>query len=206
MSETNDKKPEKSFLEALPKIITAIATLVTAIALILAIPQIADRLFPPEPTPVVAPSSSPSEDGVDKPPTALPSVVSPTDDTSPIVQDFQTCETLCNGTNSLDSFSEGIKKVYAQFNYANFQPGDKYVRIWSLNGMEWIKYTCSWDGPVSGTEIITLKEPKGLHSGTWEITIFVNDEVVLKDQMTVNGNWTYWDPAGTIYACHGTTD
>ena len=206
MSETNDKKSEKSFLEALPKIITATAALITAIALILAIPQIADRLFPPEPTPVVAPSSSPSEDVVDKPPTALPSVVSPTDETLPIVQDFQSCETLCNGNNSLDSFSEGIKKVYAQFNYENFQPGDKYVRIWSLNGMEWIKYTCNWDGPISGTEILTLKEPKGLHSGTWEITIFVNDEVVLKDQITVIGNWTYWDPAGTIYACHGATD
>jgi hypothetical protein len=72
--------------------------------------------------------------------------------------------------------------------------------------MEWIRYSCNWDGPTTGTEVLTLKEPQGLRSGTWEITIMINDEIILKDQITVNGNWNYWDPAGTINACHGTVD
>jgi len=36
--------------------------------------------------------------------------------------------------------------------------------------------------------------------------IFVNDEIILQEQITVNGNWNYWDPAGIIIACHGKTD
>jgi len=125
---------------------------------------------------------------------------------NPKIYDFQTCTSLCTGQNNSMSFSEGIKKIYAQFNYENFPSGAKYVRTWSLNGMEWIRYSCNWDGPKTGTEVLTLKEPQGLRSGTWEITIMVNNEVVLRDQITVNGNWNYWDPAGTINACHGTVD
>lgn len=170
--------------------------------------------------------SSPSETNIAESTTVLPSteippIVSPSPSstnsfnppletskvlTLPKVYDFQTCVSLCNGKNSSKSFSEGIKKIYAQFNYENFQPGTEYVRTWSLNGMEWIRYSCNWDGPISGTEVLTLKEPQGLHSGAWEINILIDGVIVLTDQITVNGDWTYWDPAGTINACHGTTD
>lgn len=122
------------------------------------------------------------------------------------VSSFQACIALCNGQNATISFPEQIKKIFVQFNYENFPSGAKYVRTWSLNGMEWIRYSCNWDGPTTGTEVLTLKEPQGLRSGTWEIMVYVNDVVVLRDQITVNGNYNYWDPAGTINACHGTVD
>ncbi len=195
MSENNNKSGN-SLLESLPKIITAVAGLITAIALILNIEPITNALFPPTATPAPAVSTplEPPEDDVDV------GVSTPL----PLAQDFQACETPCNGKNSSEVFSEKAKRIYAQFNYENFQKGDQYVRIWSLNGKEWIRYSCDWDGPVSGTEVLTFKESKGLDSGIWEITVFVNDEVVLKDEISINGNWEYWDPAGTFYTCHST--
>jgi hypothetical protein len=205
-SESNSKK---SFWETAPGIITAFAALVTAIGAILGIPAIANRLFPPTPTPIVSSPPTDVPTPIDTQPTKAVIVETSTNIPSitlPKIYGFQTCVSLCNGQNSSKSFSEGIKKIYAQFNYENFPSGIKYVRTWSLNGMEWIRYSCNWDGPTSGTEVLTLKEPQGLRSGTWEITIIVDDKVVLKDQITVNGNWDYWDPAGTINACHGTVD
>jgi hypothetical protein len=217
MGKSGDKS-KKSFLETVPGIITAIAALITAIGAILGIPAITDRLFPSTPTPITSPPTNTPRPTIPSPPIDFPAltaaqptkaviVETPTDVPSlPQIYGFQACVSLCNGQNSSKSFSEGIKKIYAQFNYESFPSGVKYVRTWSLNSMEWIRYSCNWDGPTSGTEVLTLKEPKGLHSGTWEITIMVNDEVILKDQITVNGNWKYWDPAGKINACHGTVD
>ncbi len=125
---------------------------------------------------------------------------------SPAITNFQTCADLCSGQNRATSFAEKITKIYAQFNYENFPAGAAYERTWSLNGMQWIRYRCNWDGPSAGTEILTLKEPKGLHSGTWVITVTLNGALLLKDQLTVDGNWNDWAPAGTVDACHGTVD
>lgn len=216
MSESKGKDPGKPFFETLPGIITAIATLVTAIggciAIVLATP-LGNKLFPATPVPGVSssvpdttgalvPNNQPSSQNP-VPPTAIPPSPTPN---IPRAHDFQACSALCNGQNSATVFSGGRTKIYAQFNYENFPPGAKYLRTWSNNGKEWIRYSCSWDGPASGTEVLSLKEPKGLHSGTWEFTVLVNDAVVLKEQITLNGNWVYWDPAGTINACHGTVD
>jgi hypothetical protein len=52
--------------------------------------------------------------------------------------------------------------------------------------------------------MIKLTEPGGLKSGVWEMTVASNDVVLLKKQITVVGNWNFWDPAGTINACRAT--
>jgi len=226
MSESEGKSG-KSFWQTLPGIITSFAALLTAIggciAVIFGIPAISNKIFGNTPTPVMIQVITATQElsrPVVRSPTATaiqvtkePTRVIQTDtpvvtSTSllPFAYGFQTCVTSCDGQNSSKSFPGGITKIYALFNYENFSKGVKYVRTWSLNGMEWIRYSCNWDGPSSGTEVLALREPKGLHSGTWEITIFVDNEVVLKDQITVTGDWTYWDPAGTVNACHGLVD
>ena len=91
-----------------------------------------------------------------------------------------------------------------QFNYENIPPGSSYIRTWDLEGQEWIRYTCKWDGPLSGTEIVKFTEPDGLHSGVWTMTVRVNDKIILQEQLTIAGNWTYWFPAGTRNICHNT--
>jgi len=205
-----ENKPDNSVKIAVISTIGVIAaTLITALVAPLILKSLEKT-----PTPLPVPQATVAAVGFETssvlPPTAIPTVeaiiASPTKTNEPRVSNFQACESLCNGQNNSTSFFEKIKKIYAQFNYENFPSGVKYVRTWSLNGMEWIRYTCNWDGPTTGTEVLTLKEPQGLRSGTWEITIFVDDVVVLKDQITVNGNYNYWDPAGTINACHGTVD
>ncbi len=201
-SENNQEgKPDNSVKIA---VISTIGVIVTTLITALLAPVIL-RALEKTPTPLPVPQTTVAAIGSGTS-SVLPSTAIPTKSNEPRVSNFQACESLCNGQNNSTSFSEKIKKIYAQFNYENFPSGVKYVRTWSLNGMEWIRYTCNWDGPTTGTEVLTLKEPQGLRSGTWEITIFVDDVVVLKEQITVNGNYNYWDPAGTINACHGTVD
>ena len=72
-----------------------------------------------------------------------------------------------------------------------------------MNGLEWVKYDCTWPGPESGVDELSLTEPGGLHSGVWEVTIIVDDVVILREQIMVEGTWTYWEPAGTFNSCYG---
>lgn len=216
---------EKAFITTLPGILTAVATLITAAAGCIAIilsPGVWDRFFPRTPTPVVMteapatatfqiPTMTYAATTTTVPPTMTASVTppvivlmaTPTPVTIPHTSNFQACSSPCNGKNSTSNFSPGITKIFIQFNYQDFTSGMPYVRTWSLNGAEWIRYTCAWDGPDSGVESIKLTEPGGLKSGVWEMKITGNNTVLLDKQITVVGNWNFWEPAGTINACRG---
>jgi hypothetical protein len=50
---------------------------------------------------------------------------------------------------------------------------------------------------------VPLTEPEGLRSGIWEISILLDDEIVVQEQLTVTGNWTFWFPAGVFDTCYG---
>ena len=73
-----------------------------------------------------------------------------------------------------------------------------------MNGREWIRYTYNWDETSSGVETIKLTEPKGLASGTWKITVLMDNVPVLTEEIVVVGDWDYWSPGRIINACHGT--
>jgi len=72
-----------------------------------------------------------------------------------------------------------------------------------MNGQSWIKYDCTWQGAESGVDKVTLKEPGGLYSGAWQVTIAVDGKVLLQEVVVVEGNSTYWSPAGTVNSCYG---
>jgi TIR domain-containing protein len=196
-----------------PEIIVAV---IGGIATLLAVlvPIVWSNVFPP-PTPVptsikhaaISPPTSTTVSAVN-PPTATLEVaeVVPTFTPAdiPVIYGFQACPAACNGQNSTNNFAGGITKIYFQFNYENFKPGISYARTWTMGGREWIRYTCAWDGPSSGTEVLKLTEPKGLASGTWKLKVIVDNVVLLQEEIVIVGNWTYWDPAGVINACHGT--
>jgi hypothetical protein len=103
---------------------------------------------------------------------------------------FVTCREPCmqNASNANDVFSEKTKKIYARWRYENVPVGANYVRKWSMDGKEWVRYECSWQGPETGFDEVTLTEPKGLHSGIWQIEIFINNERLLHETITVEGN------------------
>lgn len=212
---TEEKKKErKSFWETVPGILTALAALVTAIggciATIVASPRILDIILPSSPTPIILTSTSARPKDTQPPSfTPTPVVVVITEiATHPLVQTpriygFSACLQSCNGTNATRVLPEGTTKIYAQWNYENIPIGADYTRTWTMNGREWIRYACTWPGPTTGIDTVTLTEPKGLHSGIWEVTISVNGAVLLQEQIQVQGKWDYWDPAGSFNSCYG---
>ncbi len=215
--EKSEGKSDKSFWSTAPGIITAIAALITALggcAAIFVSDAILNRLFPLEtPTSEVLVITATPEfvfeptDIVNDNDLAhtevIPTEEIPTEEI-PMAYNFQACPAGCNGQNSTNNFAEAITKIYVQFNYENFEASAPYTRIWKMNGREWIRYTCNWDGPSSGVETLKLTEPKGLASGTWEITVLIDNVPVLTEEIVVVGDWDYWSPGGIINACRGT--
>lgn len=124
----------------------------------------------------------------------------------PRMSNFSACIQPCNGSDSTKNFPEASTKIYVEWDYENIPYGSRYTREWRLNGKRWISYDCTWTGPESGRDSVKLTEPKGLHSGEWELRIEVNGMTLLVEQITLAGNWTYWDPAGILDSCYGTTN
>jgi hypothetical protein len=50
---------------------------------------------------------------------------------------------------------------------------------------------------------VPLTEPDGLRSGVWEVSILLDGVTVLREQLTVSGNWQFWFPAGVFNTCYG---
>ncbi len=126
-------------------------------------------------------------------------------DYEPIFNNVLTCLEDCNGNeiNSSKNFPEKSKRIYFEWDYTNVPKNSLYERVWSMDGKEWARYSCSWDGLESGVEKITLSEPAGLASGSWKMEILINGVSVLENTIIVDGNWDYWDPAGYFSSCYG---
>ena len=120
----------------------------------------------------------------------------------PLITNFSACPKTCNGSNDARVFSEAIEKIYVEYDYENIPVGAEYSRVWLMDGKEWIRYQCIWEGQTNGTDRLTLREPKGFHSGIWQMIITVDGEILLDEKLQVSGNWTYWDPAGTRNSCY----
>lgn len=123
----------------------------------------------------------------------------------PVVSDLFFCLEPClaDGSNAVAIAPQGITQIYVRWTYENFPVGADYVRRWSNNGEEWVRYQCLWPGPTSGVDEVPLTEPAGLRSGVWEISIFLDDEIVVQEQLTISGGWTFWSPAGVFDTCYG---
>jgi hypothetical protein len=142
-------------------------------------------------------------------PTILPPTISntppppPTAASNIFIFSFQSCPTRCTGQNSQSDFPEGTKIIYLQWQYQNIPLNAHYVRTTKLGDRTWANYDCFWPNSPSGIEEETLTEPNGLASGDWILTIYVNDELLLNQTIHVEGNWTYFDPAGSFQTCTG---
>lgn len=158
----------------------------------------------PDPTPTAIPLTSTLVPTATSTPTQIPTLT-PTARLDSIIYGFLVCVEPClaDGSNATRTFPGGITEIYAWWNYENIPVGAHYVRAWTMDGREWVRYDCIWPGPETGADEITLSEPGGLHSGTWEVTITVNNSVLLREQLVVEGTWDYWFPAGTFNTCYG---
>jgi hypothetical protein len=118
---------------------------------------------------------------------------------------FQACTKPCNQSGAIitNEYPEGATAISFQWSYTNIPTNAHYIRAWYMDGQEWVRYECTWPGPSDGVYAGSLTEPGGLHSGTWQVEIYVDGWLRMKEQVYVNGNWTYWSPAGTFNTCTG---
>lgn len=158
-------------------------------------------------TPIIAPPTSEAMETTAVEEAGATSTLEATADEGgePSTSNFYTCVGPClaDGSNDQGYFAERSEIIYFQFEFENFPQGASYTRWWTRNGVEWARYQCAWPGPESGLEQITLTEPNGLASGTWQVTITIDGVIVLQETLVVQGTWNYWDPAGFFSACYG---
>lgn len=114
------------------------------------------------------------------------------------IYDIQFCDKPCEeiGAIRISSAPEKTEWIHVQWSYRNMPEGMEYTRTWSMDGKEWIRYDCIWHGPEEGTFHITLREPMGLHSGTWVMKISTEASVLAEATIPVQGDYDYWAPAG----------
>ena len=232
MSDKNDKNDKGSFWTTIPGCLTGIAAVITAIGGLITVlfavgilrlptsPTLAppaETRVPPTEAPVPStPTTVPSTTSLATPfvsntgditsvATPLPALVLPTTTLTltPRFYAFMACARPCDGTNSTRAFPERITKLHLQWRYENVPVGTHYVRAWTMTGQEWVRYDCTWPGPATGIDNVTLSEPDGLHSGVWEVTIALDGVVYMREQVIVEGNWTFWSPAGVFGTCYG---
>ncbi|HSG25627.1 MAG TPA: hypothetical protein VLA32_05875 [Anaerolineales bacterium] len=124
---------------------------------------------------------------------------------NPRITNFTTClnECLSNGSNHQTSFAAKTEIIYFRFEFDEFPVSAPYSRVWYKDGKEWVRYNCYWPGPESGVEEITLTDPLGLPSGTWNVVITINGVQVANENLTVEGSWNQWSPPGYFNSCYG---
>ena len=124
---------------------------------------------------------------------------------NPRITDFTTClnECLSDGSNHQTSFPVKSEIIYFRFEFEEFPVSAPYSRVWYKDGKEWVRYNCYWPGPESGVEEITLTDPLGLPSGTWNMVITINGVQVADETLTIEGSWNQWSPPGYFNSCYG---
>jgi hypothetical protein len=123
----------------------------------------------------------------------------------PRIINFLSCVVPCeaNPANNLPAFPEKTAKLWYSYRFENLPKQAHYERIIIVSGREWAHYDCVWTGPATGVDQIILNEPEGLTSGTWEITIKVNQIILLKSSFLIQGGFEFWNPPGNIDKCYG---
>jgi hypothetical protein len=122
----------------------------------------------------------------------------------PRAGNFMRCDGPCRADSRplTTAAPEGSTVLHFQWQYSDIPTGAQYTRSWRLRGKgEWIRYQCTWPGPEDGVQSIRLTEPLGLHAGTWEVTVTVDGQEILREAVEVAGSETYWDPAGVFNRC-----
>ena len=124
---------------------------------------------------------------------------------NPQLTNFTTClnDCLADGSNHQTSFPVKTEIIYFRFEFEDFPVSAPYTRVWYKDGKEWVRYSCYWPGPESGVEEITLTDPLGLPSGTWNMVITINGIQVGDETLTIEGSWNQWSPPGYFNSCYG---
>lgn len=122
--------------------------------------------------------------------------------TLPRIGNIRFCDGPCDANPAQTQFPAGIKAIHVAWDYENFQPGTPYTRDWASSGQSWVYYpNCTWQGPASGTQEIVLREPGGLRSGLWLLTLATNRVIIGQAAIELGEGHDFWEPAGVIDDC-----
>ena len=84
------------------------------------------------------------------------------------------------------NFPEGVTSVFAVYTYEGMKKGTPFVWHWYLNGTEYLKGTpATWDSDESGGGWRRLYNPEGLPAGSYELRLYISDQLRQKDTFTV---------------------
>jgi hypothetical protein len=114
----------------------------------------------------------------------------------PRIPNIYTCLSHCrtDGSNSVEVFPEKTSQIYLRWQYDNIAAGVEYVRVWSMDGREWVRYECTWPGPEEGVYESPLLDSSGLRSGVWTMRIEVDGATIAQAELTVAGDYRLWKP------------
>ena len=180
----------RQFLNAAPSVVQEIPSFPEEPV---AIPDVQESA--PTMQPIFAPTSTPAVPAE----TPFPQELYP----EPSVYNFAVCLEPCtaNLSNRQSSFPEKIERIYLRFNYDWISAGSEFARVVKHNGQEWVRYQCTWSGTENGVYETSLREPAGFRSGEWTIEVYVDGLLISQNTFSIEGNYDYWDPAGTIDKC-----
>jgi serine/threonine-protein kinase len=109
------------------------------------------------------------------------------------------CDRPCDspGATGITTLAEGTDSIYFAWSYRGMTPGIQYSRTWAMKGDEWLHFECEWQGASEGTMEATLREPNGLRSGPWTLTLRIGGQPAVDATVLIEGTHSYWDPAGS---------
>jgi hypothetical protein len=146
---------------------------------------------PTQPAAVVVAMDEPTLPAATPIPAATPTL-------APEFYGIRFCDRPCGppGATGITTVAEGATSIDFAWSYRGMTPGMLYSRTWSVEGDEWLHYDCEWQGPSEGMMEATLREPNGLRSGPWTLTLRISGQSAVDATVFVEGNHDYWDPAG----------
>jgi serine/threonine-protein kinase len=146
---------------------------------------------PTQPAAVVVAMDEPTLPAATPIPAATPTL-------APEFYGIRFCDRPCGppGATGITTVAEGATSIDFAWSYRGMTPGMLYSRTWSVEGDEWLHYDCEWQGPSEGMMEATLREPNGLRSGPWTLTLRISGQSAVDATVFVEGNHNYWDPAG----------
>jgi hypothetical protein len=145
-----------------------------------------------------APQLAPTDKPIVPPPAATKAPKPPPNSSggsfSPIA--FAIGENNDQPVDALDSFPGGVTLFYAIFSGVNMKDGDGWRYEWYLNGelQDQLSASDNWNASIAGPNsvwwltIFNNLSPDGIHSGEWELKLYVGDKLVQSGKVTIEAN------------------
>lgn len=89
-----------------------------------------------------------------------------------------------------DSFPEGIKQVYAVFDYRGLRDGQRWRGEWYRDGVRQDQFTTdgAWNGGGTGAWWVKIFNPAGLSAGDWQFRLYLEAQLQQTSQFTIELN------------------